>query len=413
MARLKLVKMPKNFRLTRPIGLLRVHSQFALAAGVFLFLGALWYEAKAAFADEPDTLVVKLVHPERQSAAILKLFDGTRAKHPAAALASWKGTAGPSRDLGKPVEALIALFNPEMAAEWRVMHGAQVTVNWDAARSRPAWCAIVPGDNGTLAAAIAAARLSDGASEAPLDLGGSQIAVERLGRPGASLAACAGTTLIFGSSRDELLRAAKSSSKSANARLTATDGGRAAHAMPASADKPIDSGVSFILDASRLASEPSLPQPARATAELLRGLGCQLLEGSVALNGDCLGLDVRTLLQAEDRAGAALWNGMAPIDPAWFLSVPRSGTMAVVAMAFRPSRAFWDSAFALADRVEKTHPRTRSTGSAANAYEPPGTDRRRERRGRPLAAPQRVDRGDSGRAEPSGSPRRRLGRLAP
>ena len=41
--------------------------------------------------------------------------------------------------------------------------------------------------------------------------------------------------------------------------------------------------------------------------------------------------------------------GTAPIDPAWLESVPSSGAMAVVTLAFRPTRDFWDSAFALAE----------------------------------------------------------------
>ena len=132
----------------------------------------------AAVADEGDILVVRLVHPEQQSAALLKLFEGAPARHPAAALASWKAVARSPRDLGKPLEALIALFNPEMAHEWQVMHGAKLVANWDPARGRPTWYALVPRDDGTIAAAVTAGRLSDGVADTPLNVDGNQIAVE-------------------------------------------------------------------------------------------------------------------------------------------------------------------------------------------------------------------------------------------
>ena len=50
------------------------------------------------------------------------------------------------------------------------------------------------------------------------------------------------------------------------------------------------------------------------------------------------------------------WKGVAPIDPASLELVPSSGAMAVISLAFRPTPEFWDSAFALADRLEKTDP---------------------------------------------------------
>ena len=186
-------------------------------------------------------------------------------------------------------------------------------------------------------------RLSDGASEAPVDFAGNRIAVERLGRPGAALAARAGNTLIVGSSRDELVRAARN----------LAEGGRRSSAAPARSGKPLPSGAGFVLDVSRLASEST---PARAAAELLRGLSCRQVEGSLALEGDALGLEFSMLLQPEGAVGSALWKGAAPIDPAWLERVPSSGVMAVISLAFRPTPEFWDSAFALADRVEKTDP---------------------------------------------------------
>src|SRR5580693_2171249 len=43
--------------------------------------------------DEKDALVVRLVHPDRQAAEVLRLFEGARWRDPAAALAAWKQSA--------------------------------------------------------------------------------------------------------------------------------------------------------------------------------------------------------------------------------------------------------------------------------------------------------------------------------
>ena len=112
-----------------------------------------------------------------------------------------------------------------------------------------------------------------------------------------------------------------------------------------------------MLDPGRLAAEPALPLPPLLVGALLSGLACRRLEGTLALTGEDIGLEVSTLLQLEDDPrGEALWKGMAPIEPAWLESVPSAGAMAVIVLACRPSGEFWDSAFALADRVEKTDP---------------------------------------------------------
>jgi hypothetical protein len=338
------------------IGLTLVRSLRVLAGLLAIFPGMVRGDVRASDAVQGDILVVRLVHPDGQAVAVLKLFDGARVSHPAAALASWKAAARPPLELGKPLEALIASFNPEMASEWHVVHGARLAVNWDAAHGRLAWYALVPRDDGTIAAAVAATRLSEGASETSLDFAGKHVAVERLGRPGAAVAAQAGDTLIFGSSREELLRVVQSLAMGKTALPAAPGRGPAEEVVPAGSGEPLRSGLGFVLDGSRLAAEPGLPPPARFAAELLRGLSCRRLEGSLALVGDCLGLDLSTLLQLDGGPSAAFWRASAPIDPVWLESVPRSGAMAVIALAIRPTPEFWDSAFALADRLEKTDP---------------------------------------------------------
>jgi hypothetical protein len=58
--------------------------------------------------------MVRLVHPERQAAEVLRLFEGTCATSPAAALTAWKRSNPRPGWLAKPLEAVIATFNPGM-----------------------------------------------------------------------------------------------------------------------------------------------------------------------------------------------------------------------------------------------------------------------------------------------------------
>ena len=177
-----------------------------LAAVIICYLALHDFEAHGGSPGDEESLAVRLIHPERQAEDVLKLFEGSPVKHPAAALAAWKKATHQSGQLGKPVEALIAFFNPEMSQEWRVLHAAEFCVNWEGADGRPRWHAIVPKDDGTVAAGATALRMTDGATERPIAFEGSEISVERLGRPGAILAAQVGGAVILGSTRDQLMR---------------------------------------------------------------------------------------------------------------------------------------------------------------------------------------------------------------
>src|SRR5690348_1695363 len=57
-------------------------------------------------ATEGEVLVARLVHPDRQAAEVLRLFEGARWSDPAAALAAWKQQS-PESGLSKPLEAVI------------------------------------------------------------------------------------------------------------------------------------------------------------------------------------------------------------------------------------------------------------------------------------------------------------------
>ncbi len=108
--------------------------------------------------------------------------------------------------LGKPLEAVIAFFNPEMVAEWSVFHDAELHLDSASADGRARWYVVVPRDDGTLTAAITAARLTDGEEEPPLIFEGNSFAVQRLGAFGAPVSLQVGDALVLASSRDELPR---------------------------------------------------------------------------------------------------------------------------------------------------------------------------------------------------------------
>ena len=306
--------------------------------------------------DDGEALVVRLVRPERQAAEVLKLFQGSRAAHPAAALAAWKKAAPESGQLGKPLEAVISIFNPEMASEWRTMHGSELVFDWNKGDGKPRWHAIVPQDDGTVAAAVAAARLSDGGGEAPLLLDGNEIAVARIDRQGATLAACSGNGVVFGSTRDELLRALARLKRPRSAAPGKTGQEQPPGSGLFSSALTPESGATFVVDAKRLANIHSGPLPLKLPCELLRRLSCSKAHGTVALDGGCVGFELITQFPADKRVQSPLWSRSGTVDPSWLAFIPSTGVMAIISLAFEPNPAYWDSAFALADGLEKTYP---------------------------------------------------------
>jgi hypothetical protein len=98
------------------------------------------------------------------------------------------------------------------------------------------------------------------------------------------------------------------------------------------------------------------PIPLRLAGELLRGISCRSAHGAVALEAGCIGIEVTTHLRVDKGAPSALWGRSAAIDPAWLELMPATGAIAVVSLALHPSPSYWDSAFALADALEKTIP---------------------------------------------------------
>ncbi len=294
----------------------------------------------------PDALVVRLVHPDRQAAELLRLFDGARWSDPAAALAAWNQRTDNAVPISKPAEAVIALFNREMAAEWRAFDAAELRVNVNASTGGLKWFAIVRRDDGTLAAAITAMRLTY-PEDRPLEIDGRERPVARLGRSGVPLGCAVGTAVVVAGSREQLMRGV---GLAADARKTpdADD----AHGL-ASPGKP-DSGTLFRLDPARISIPRSAPLTQRVAVEALNALGCRSVEGAAFLKDGALSLDVATTLDEQNHRPAAAHP--RTVNRAWLETLPADGLTAMVSLAIDPDPAAWDRAFAVADRVERIDP---------------------------------------------------------
>ena len=315
--------------------------------------------ARGGTAEDGEALIVRLVHPDRQAAEVLSFLRARANTPPRHWRRGRKGPINRARS-GSRSEALIAFFNPEMTREWRALHAAELCVNWDDAVGRPRWHAIVTKDDGTVAAGVTSLRLTDGTSEAPDRVRGKRLGVERLGRPGRFLATQVGDTVIFGSTRDELVRAIGRMRRGDPQRTgIRTPRGRADEPDPvfSGASEPLESGVIFELEPDRLAASHAAALPVRMTGAMLaRDRLPPDCTGRLALKGDCAGLEVTTLIHGDGRARAALWRGTATVLPAWLEWMPSAGAMAAVSLAFEPGQAYWDTAFELMDRAEKTDP---------------------------------------------------------
>ena len=253
-----------------------------------------------------EALVIRLVHPDRQAAELLDLFTGARAAHPAAALAAWKRSARDPNQLGKPLEAVIAMFNPEMAQEWKVLHEAELRLDFGASDGKARWYAVVPHDDGTLSAAVTALRITDGAAESPVSVAGREIAVERLGPAGGVESARIVDMLILGGSRDDLVRGLRRIG--ADLRYMPADAARAgAHPNPAvpGLKHRVDSGMLIELDTDRLPANVG-PAMLRRFATLLQGIGCRQIEGHAAVKDDSLALEATTRLARKEPSSRSL-----------------------------------------------------------------------------------------------------------
>jgi hypothetical protein len=283
------------------------------------------YAAMGMGAGPPrEAVTIRLCRPDRQGERLIALFEGCRAPHPAAALASWKRAGGGRRALGKPLEAALAALNPEMVRELRPFDGAGAGLGFDA-DGLVRWHATLPRDDGTVAALGTALALTDGGSDPPL----GAVPVDRLGPPGAPLMARPAGSVVLAGTRDDLLIG-----------LERLAGGPAAVAA-------IETGALVRLEPRALRAARSLP--IRRLAEALDAAGAREVEGRIVLEGETLSLTATGRFCGPPAAAGVL-------DGSWLDWVPASGTLAALAVALDPRREARDALFAAADRVEKVDP---------------------------------------------------------
>jgi hypothetical protein len=314
-----------------------------------------WLSAQGLRAGEPpstvrtDPVVIRLVKPEDLAAQILRLFEGSPAPHPAAALAAWKRASREPDRLGKPTEAVISFFNPEMVREWRAFHDARFQLGIEPRDQGWRWRLSVPHDDGTLAALITVLRLSgSGADAAPAD---GKPAVEHLGR-GDAVALRSGSVVYMASSREELDSLVRSGVKGES---PDPRNGREVGERSSSPAGPLDPGLYFRIEPKGLASPTTGSVQLRRLIELIRGLGCERIDGRLGIETDRMGLEIASILDAGTAPSAPGDQGSA-IDKQWLSWIPTERAAAVFSIATSPEPKYWDRVFALADRVDRADP---------------------------------------------------------
>jgi hypothetical protein len=278
----------------------------------------------SARGEEPRPVIsVRSIHPDRQAREVIGLFGGARAPHPAAALAAWKRASREPNRLGKPLEALIAAFNPGMADEMRTLDGAEVALWFEPADGRLAWGASLPGDDGTFQALASAMVLTGGRSESRP----GEPPADRLGGPGSPLMTRGPRgSLVAGSFED--LRVVRDRADDPLAHLGLDDDG---------IDWVIERGA---LDRSKSLTVRRLGEALRSTSKTVTGHLSVRADMALAI----VGLSVPGPVER------------SAIDPAWLDWIPSARSIAGFALAVPPGANTWDAAFGLADRVERVDP---------------------------------------------------------
>ncbi len=270
-----------------------------------------------------EAISIRLIRPDEQGRRLIGLFQGSPAPHPAAALAAWKHATKGKISLGKATEAAIAAINPAMVDESKVLDGAEVEIGFG---PDVFWRAVLPHDDGSLAALGVALALTDGKREE--SLGDNQVL--RLGPPGAPLAASRPGRLMLASTRDGLRRALEPP----------------ANEDPEQVEKT--SGAQVRVDPSGLRSLSSLN--GRRLAVGLEAIGCREVRGVLALDDSGrLGVQFKSTLKPRPRLSTRL-------EPPWLDMIPARETVVAIATVIDGRPEALEDAFAAVDRVEKVDP---------------------------------------------------------
>lgn len=296
-----------------------------------LLAGRAQAEEPATAPVPPAAMELRMVRPDQQLARLLALFEGSRAPHPAAALARWRQATGRHDVLSKPWQAAIAALNPLMVEELRLLDAARLAVGLDP-DGRWRWHLIVPHDDGTLDALASALALTDGGAEAPLD----GAAVDRLGRGDAVRLARRGESVVLAGSRDDLAR------------------GLAALRGP-DALNPADLVSGWLLHVDPAGLAAATGPPLSTAGAVLRALERGPVEVRLGLDGEQLGLVARS---ATDAPFVGPPEPARAIDPAWLDAVAADDPdrVALLVLALNPGGVTVRRLFAVADALQAPGP---------------------------------------------------------
>jgi hypothetical protein len=295
-------------------------------------------EGKGDASEEP--LQLRLVHPERQAERVLDLFRTSRVAHPAAALAAWKRAAAEPDRLGKPLEALIAFFNPEMVPEWGVLDGARLRMAIDPGSGAARWSLCIPKDDGLFASALTAMRLS-GAEEAGAESGNGVMV--RVGASKAIMVSRPGRGVAVACPPGELDHAWVDVS-SPGLRFDMLPGPDATR-----------SGLLFRIEPYRLATPANGSLEVRRLVELGKAVGCDRIEGAFGVRGDALTLEWATRSVPGSLLAAAIARSDG-LDPRWLRWIPSRRAIFALSTVVGQGAEFWNALFDAADRVDRADP---------------------------------------------------------
>jgi len=283
------------------------------------------------------------VRPQDQVFSMLALFEGSGWPHPAAVLADWKRAAKPGeiRTLGKPLEALIAAFNPLTARELQALDGLRVGITRTAGEAGSLrWSVTLPRDDGTLEAAVTAMALTEGRREAPW----RGVPIDRLGPPDGPLAAAHGPVVVFASDRQELIGALERLEQSdAFERPNAAEPGWIVRLAPSSLQETDDLALRR-LGAGLAAIGYDRPTEARLMVQDDR---LELRLGNEGRARD--EVETRDDPNRPEAAGRT-------IDPRWLDVVPVERASAAASVAVGPGGHAWNAAIEAIDRIERADP---------------------------------------------------------
>ncbi len=324
----------------------------ALAGPGCFFILAVLAVSSGAAAGEPSAepaLVVRAIHPDRQADAVIGLFAGARAPHPAAAMAAWRRATGDHDLIGKPLQAVAAIFNPQMVLEWKSFHDGEFALGFEEEHADLVWSVIAPRDDGILAALVTSLRLSGGGHEPPI--ADPPIAVERLGGPGSAVAARLPGATVFASRRAKLASTVE--------RLQARRADQAAPQATTPPDpiplKPEDSGFRLVFNPDRLAPPGQADLRLLRIAVAARAAGVRTTDGLLGLKDDHLDLALVTRFETEG-APVVAETRTAALDPSWLTWFPASDSLAAFALVLGPGADFWNTCFKVADGVDRADP---------------------------------------------------------